>query len=702
MVFEPTRWWHLPHRIVQTNLRLIDANLDPERLVAQACDFGATAILFNVGGIFAWYPTKLPLHAANPFLRGDLVGAVLQAAHKAGIRVIGRFDLSKATRVAYQAHPDWFFQKCDGTPVIYSDTYQACINGGWYWDHSVQMLREALSLYDLDGVFFNMFGYLKTDYSQTDLGNCNCANCQREFLTRYGAKIPGAVDYSDAIFRNYLRFQDETTREIADHIHGVVRTVRPEAAITSMFAKGDMIREEVYRAADRPAPEWAHASGEQARNARSRASEGTYSSAMTHFFDYPWRYQAESGPCEVLRLAQQLANGGQPHYYFLGTFDQPNRRPIDDVRRVFAFHARNSASYAGLVSGADIAVYHSAKAERFCPGEARAGLASSTAAYRGAYRALCESGLAFDCVSDRQLSPGELETRIARYKVLVLPDVSCLSDGEAAVIDDFVVRGGAIVATGRTGLCDEHGARRSGNALKCLPVVGLPSEMPDMRGAYVCAVNVGDRAYCPSDCEQFFLDGPYYRYETENGADRYLAILLPQRFGPPELCFTTGKPDPDLPGIIEKKSGNGWAALVPWHCDALYYRHGFQEHRHIISFLATRYAPPAPVVISGATRIELTIQKGPGHTMVHLVNFSGQSDTLYDKPVPVEGIEIGLRDIPPDATARALVAQCQLDAMQDRHDGYTWFRLPRLEAFEAVRIESLKRQAHSESPTGER
>ena len=61
-------WWHKPYRIVQTNLRLTDASLDPVALAGEARRFGATAVTFNVGGIYAFYPTQLQLQARNPYL----------------------------------------------------------------------------------------------------------------------------------------------------------------------------------------------------------------------------------------------------------------------------------------------------------------------------------------------------------------------------------------------------------------------------------------------------------------------------------------------------------------------------------------------------------------------------------------------------------------------------------------------------------
>ena len=46
-------WWLTPHRLVQTNLREIDATMDIDQYVREVQEFGANVVLFNVGGISA-------------------------------------------------------------------------------------------------------------------------------------------------------------------------------------------------------------------------------------------------------------------------------------------------------------------------------------------------------------------------------------------------------------------------------------------------------------------------------------------------------------------------------------------------------------------------------------------------------------------------------------------------------------------------
>jgi hypothetical protein len=51
-------------------------------------------------------------------------------------------------------------------------------------------------------------------------------------------------------------------------------------------------------------------------------------------------------------------------------------------------------------------------------------------------------------------------TNINRFKTLILPNIAALSDGQCQQLRDFVRRGGSIVATYETSLCDEQGNMR--------------------------------------------------------------------------------------------------------------------------------------------------------------------------------------------------------------------------------------------------
>ena len=121
--------------------------------------------------------------------------------------MVGRFDLSKTQKPVFDAHPEWFFRKANGEPVIYNGLYSTCINGGYYRDQAMKILAEALERYDVDGLFFNMFGNQSRDYSGNFVGHCHCDSCKRMYRELYAKELPAQEDaqYRQFMFRSLAR-----------------------------------------------------------------------------------------------------------------------------------------------------------------------------------------------------------------------------------------------------------------------------------------------------------------------------------------------------------------------------------------------------------------------------------------------------------------------------------------------------------------
>jgi len=155
-----TTWWNrTPIRLIQTNLRKVDALMDVDAYVKTIEAAYANVVLLNAGGIVANYPTKLPFHYRNPFMKGDLVGTLLNRLHAKGIKVLGRFDVSKINETLAAQKPEWLYVGTDGKNVNYNGQVHTCVNGGYQQQYTFDILKETIQNYDLDGIFFNMPGY---------------------------------------------------------------------------------------------------------------------------------------------------------------------------------------------------------------------------------------------------------------------------------------------------------------------------------------------------------------------------------------------------------------------------------------------------------------------------------------------------------------------------------------------------------------
>lgn len=681
-------WWQRPYRMVQTNLRQPDALYDQRALAREVKAFGADVLLYNIGGIFAFYPSKLPLQAVNPMMKGDALGAAVDAAHAEGLALVGRYDMSKATRIAYEAHPDWFVHNAKGEALEYNGTYQACVNGGWYQDYSLEIISESLKRYDVDGVFFNMFGYTNFTYSGDYFGICVCENCRRRFRDMYGKALPAKEDFSDPAYADYLEFKDRTSLELRAKVYRHIKQVNPKVAMTGHRGESDLIRMETQRAVDRPQPEWPYQAGEQARWGQAYGQGKTVSSTSANFIDFAWRFVSETGAYQLVRAAQQLASGATLDFYLLGVMDQDDKSAFADTSKLFHWHKANERNYTGLRPASRIALYHS---HAVVPGHGAGSYAKraasgqhAQAAYRGAYRALVEARLPFDLVVDEIVAGKDGGKIISQYDALVMPNVTCLSDAEARAIDAWVEAGGVLLATGETGFYDEKGVARDEPVLESLPMSGKPMARQHMKGAYF-RVRSGELPI-GEGVKLLMLDHTYYVAEAKDGAQTLLKLLPPQRFGPPELCF----PDfeSEMPGAIIGDHGKGKAIYVPWHADALYYRDSLPHTRTFLTDLVTRHIPAAPARIEGRGSLELTVQRqeATGKVLVHVVNYGGQRNNLYEDTPAVHGLRLGVRGV--SGSGSALVAGTEIapESTKPDADGYLWYAMPPLEAFEAIQF----------------
>jgi hypothetical protein len=117
----------------------------------------------------------------------------------------------------------------NGEPVIYNGLYSTCINGGYYLDQGMKILAEALERYEVDGLFFNMFGNQSRDYSGLFVGHCHRDSCRTKYRALYGKELPAEPD------EQYRQFMFQSSREVAAEIGKLIRSKRPNAGTSTTY-----------------------------------------------------------------------------------------------------------------------------------------------------------------------------------------------------------------------------------------------------------------------------------------------------------------------------------------------------------------------------------------------------------------------------------------------------------------------------------
>ncbi|MDL2319425.1 family 10 glycosylhydrolase, partial [Eubacteriales bacterium OttesenSCG-928-A19] len=334
-------WWTENRmRMVQFNLVATNAAADTDRLVEQLKGFHANALMTGAGGIVAYYPSKLPYAYVSPYMgEKDMLGDLVKKCHESGMRVIGRFDFSKIHESIAEKHPEWLFRRADGEAVNYNTMVHTCICGEYQGELCLEILRECLTQYPVDGVYFNMFGFRTVDYSGVDHGICQCESCKRKYKEITGFDLP--LDGNDPHIEDYYAFQKTIVAGVLERVHALIKSINPEISICThgSYDYVDMIHTESnYTLRLRKKPFALYSSTDNCRMTNDSYPDIYAANCVINAADIAWRFMGVSTYLNEARLWQNIGAGSQPEWCIVGIPDDyPETENYDGVREVFAF-----------------------------------------------------------------------------------------------------------------------------------------------------------------------------------------------------------------------------------------------------------------------------------------------------------------------------------------------------------------------------
>ncbi|OXM85493.1 family 10 glycosylhydrolase [Paenibacillus rigui] len=671
-------WWQQkPMRLVQTNLREIDAMLDIDEYMRSLEEFSANVLLFNVGGIVANYPSALEYHYVNPNLKDDFVGKVIERVHEKGMKFIARFDFSRLNEKCALPNPDWLYRSVEGEIVNYNGQVHTCVNGYYQQEYSLQILQEVAEKYPIDGIFFNMHGYVTHDYSYNYYGICQCGSCQKRFFEYTGnERLPLKEDPNDPVFRDYEKFRTDTVRELFLKRVEVVKRINPHIAVCNYTHSGtDIFRKESNTGINRPLPEWNYSATENVRTVRGTWNGMAVSNSAVHFVDYAMRHTAVSPYLTGLRLAQNLVNGGWLDYYVIGTLiNQDDRLCFDIVKDIYRFHHKHEDYYANLESLAEVCLVVPESSSMY----------GSKDELKGIMRILAENHVQYDLLHDSVLQSPQINEKLSRYKLLILADQRSMSDKAVEAVDRFVEQGGKLLATGFTSTCDGKGHPLGRIRLHSVGVKEFDLK-PQVQGAYF-RIREEDKARLQGfECiDLVYLYGEALECKLENGAKGLLGLIPSCMFGPPEKCYITE--ETDTPGLIYNRYGKGQSAYIPWGLGAHYEKLSNHGHsRLLMAALRDVLGHSELLQVAAPPLVEVSYYKGTSRRLVSAVNVSGQLGTAFHAPIPLRDIRFSLQADSEPSRVYALRRTGNVPFVYS--EGQVTFSLDELDLFETFVIE---------------
>ena len=639
MLAQEADWWlNEPYRLVQTNLREIDAkDFDIDVYVKSLQDIGANTVLINVGGIVANYYTDLEFQYRNPNLKFDLIQEVIGELHGAGLKVMGRFDFSKLNEELAAKKPEWLYVNIHGENVNYNGQVHTSVNGGYQQEYSFEILSEALERFPLDGVFFNMIGYQTRDYSNNYHG-IDQSDADREAFRRWsgGLELPVKEDDSDPVFRKYRQFKAESSQDLFRRISAHIKSYGDHIALCTYTHAGiDLYRKESHSSLFSPKPAWEYSASHNVKSALGSWQDMQVSNAAVHFLDYPARHAADPRFFTEKRLAQNIMQGAGPDFYCIGRLDNlEDRWVLENVRRVFQFHKRNEAWLTGTRSAADVLLLHDGHT-----GEE----------YNGLFEFLTEQHIQFDVMEHWRITDDDLPRALSDYRLLIMPGIERMSQEACELVDRYVSDGGRLLATGFTSTADEIGTPLDRFRLNSLGVEAEFERVPKTQGTYF-RIFEEDKTTLRTDALKY-LDLVYVwediaLCESREGASMNLGYIPPAMIGPPEKCYYTEVTS--IPGMVSMDYGKGKSTLITFPIGSLYdhtrlYGHSalMQAAIHTLLGYNSALSTDASPLLEMSHRMDIN----GSFEWFGLINHSGQLGKAFHKPVSLPGFTISFSPV---------------------------------------------------------
>lgn len=698
------RWWQRPNRILLLNLREGDEpRIDAEAMVRDAKTYGATAICVSGGGIVAFYRTRVPHHPPSRALGDrDLLAEIVPVARREGIRVLARIDSSCARKVVAEEHPEWFTRTARGEFCEVSGHYVTCPNGGYYRGRMVEIVREIVEGYGVDGIWNNQgkFGAWET-------GLCYCDSCRTLFRDEHGHELPLKEDWDDPVWRRYNEWRYRRIAAWVRHMNDAVHAIRPEAIFISAIQLAESL--ETIRPGGWDVDYWAdhqdvltfecqrrHTApwwpGIQAKYLATLAEDRPRWMTASYFYPW-WRLYASPEAENRPWIAQQFANGVCTWLHINGGYSECfDRRGLAPMREVMTRQARWEPYFDRARSAAQVALVFSRYSQD------NYGRADPQGRYtdfvRGAYMALQEAHIAFDVISDKLLD----DARLGRYRVLVLPNVACLSDDAVAAIERFVARGGGVVASFDTGRFDPMGERRDRDPFERLFGRVIQGRRDDLKSSYARIEDAADPLLDGiGDTDLLPNDGALHEATVVPGTSVPLTLI-------PSIQAYAGATIsiPDLSGVAVATQvpvvtraafGAGRAIWFAGEIERVFYRYGFPDLGRVYANAVRDAAgEPLGLEVQAPDFVDVSHMAQADRALVHLIDLPvGKPLATGWRPigrnlVPVHDIVVRLRagDRKVREVRRASDEQPLAHALRD---GWIEVVLPRLDDHEIVVFE---------------
>ncbi len=618
-------WQNKVRRVGQTNMTEHDPAVMNVEEWADYWHWCKVDVVFvSVTGILAFYPSKVPFHRHGKFLDGrDFFGECAAAAKKRGMRVVARMspDLNWGDAGgALEAHPEWAMRHKDGSVQFSTEEprlFKTCMFSSYMDDYVTAVMHEVNSLYDVDCFYTNGWPPIGM------LPECFCAVCSK--LPASGTPAYWRA-FNNRVLDLWKRYDAIAKEKKTDSFFFANSGGNVHASV-NLDALGKTIAwfqaDNQGRAYDDPAVWGCSLQGRVC----SAVMDGKFSANVTAAYSTGtpgWRNLSKSPEETRMWLSETLASGMAPYNHFVGAEKGfcEDRRWQKVGEEYFEWTARHDAHLAARRSVANIGVVMGQSTQLLYPGPATARVRTyMRETTQGIYEALLRGRFAFDYVHEDRLEP----ERLRKYRALLLPNISMLSDGQCEQLRAYVRGGGSLMASFETSLYDQDLNPRSDFGLGDLFGVSRAGDVVGTNGnPYYARIAKPQSAHAILDgfSDTNWLAGAQNRAPLKPVANPVLTVVPGFVRYPPELAYPPVS-ETDEPAVVLREEGASRLAWFAGDVERTYWLTGHGDLLRLINNTIRWVTRDERMVsVDGPGFIELFCwETSPGYA-VHLLNYS--------------------------------------------------------------------------------
>ena len=644
-------WYDRPMRWAQLAFTEDDpGNYNPQYWLDYFQRLHVDAVCLSAGGVVAFYPTQIPMHYRSNWLGDrDSFGDLAKSCRALGMNVIARTDAHACHQDVYDAHPDWIAVDERGNKRKHpsdADYWITCALGPYNFEFMTSVHEEIMTKYMPDGIFTNRWA---------GSGRCFCEHCERNFHDFSGMSLPHTLDPQDPARRQYLVWHQQRLFELWRLWNDRIQKINPNASYIAN-AGGGALSELDMKTIGELAPTlfadrqgrsglmglWAN--GKNAKEYRAtmgkKAIAGIFSVGIED--RNRWKDSVQSDAEIRLWVADGMAQGLRPW------FTKFNAKVIDSrwmpvVEDIYKWHFANDAYLRNDRPLARVGLVYSQQTATFYGGEnAQAKVEDSALGY---YQSLVEARIPFEIVHDHLLDSDHID----QFKTLILPNIAALSIAQCNHIQQFVERGGSVVATFETSLYDEWGVRRTDFGLGSLFGVhyGGKTEGAMLNSYLSLNKDSATGKYHP------LLNGFEDSVRIINGANQVLISAEGNGVYPLQVVPTY----PDLPmeevfpragshgqvGAVVREAGKGRVVYLSGDIDRTFWETlNFDQAKLLRNAVLWATNEIAPLTVKGPGVLDVSIWSQKNSMTAHLVNLT---NPMMMKGPAREIIPIGKQEV---------------------------------------------------------